>query len=87
MPKRESSRGFAETRAEVEEARMPLHLDGKSTPGPLGRDWKRTALGLEKRIAELEAALREIAAGGNSEPPYRFEMVEIAQAVLRKPTA
>ena len=39
---------------------MPLHLDGKSTPGPLGRDWKRTALGLEKRIAELEAALRDV---------------------------
>jgi hypothetical protein len=34
------------------------------------------------RIAELEAALREIAADGEGEPPYRFEMVAIARAAL-----
>jgi hypothetical protein len=35
-----------------------------------------------RRIAELEAALREIAADGEGEPPYRFEMVAIARAAL-----
>ena len=39
---------------------MPLHLDGKSKPGPLGMDWQRVALAHEKRIAELETALRGI---------------------------
>lgn len=34
---------------------MPLHLDGKSKPGPLSIDWQRVALAHEKRIAELEA--------------------------------
>lgn len=40
---------------------MPLHLDEKSKPGPLGCDWKRTALGYEARLCELEAALRALA--------------------------
>lgn len=40
---------------------MPLHLDGKSKPGPLSIDWQRVALAHEKRIAELEAALRPFA--------------------------
>lgn len=37
---------------------MPLYLDGKSQPGPMGIDWQRVALGYEARIAELEAACR-----------------------------
>ena len=38
---------------------MPLHLDGKSKPGPLGIDWKRVAEGQEARIAQLDALLDE----------------------------
>ena len=37
---------------------MPLHLDGKSKPSAMTRDWQRLAEAYEARIEQLETAAK-----------------------------
>lgn len=62
---------------------MPLHLDGKSKPGPLGTDWQRVALGYEARIAELETAIKKAADIIDRNLYRQAEKVEDASLVLK----
>jgi hypothetical protein len=54
---------------------MPLHLDGKSKPGPMGIDWKRVALA-------YEAALHQINALNDSPARFNKEIQDVLNSVI-----